>query len=455
MELNVTIIGAGYVGLTTGLALAYIGHDVCIVEKDNRKIELLKKGKSPIYEKGLEELLALVERNVTFTDNPDEKVPYSDIIIIAVGTPPLENGEADLSYVEKAAEEVADCLLSGKSYTIVIKSTVPVGTNEKVSVQIKNRLRENNISCEINMASNPEFLREGMALYDTLYPDRIVVGTKSEKAVSKLQQLYDPILKQTFTPPHFLQRPNFTKLPHFIVTDFISAEMIKYAANAFLALKISFINEIAGLCEKVGANVVDVAKGIGTDKRIGMSYLNAGIGWGGSCFPKDISALLEFAKKVGYDMPILLATREVNYKARELAINKLKKHLGNLNEKKIAVLGLAFKPGTDDVRESPAIDIINNLLDEGASINACDPIALDNAKKVLGCHKNINFFKDPYEAAIGVDAVFLATEWPQWANMDFVRLASKMRYPLLIDGRNFFEPEQVRKAGFKYIGVGR
>lgn len=453
--MNVTVIGAGYVGLTTGLALSYIGHDVCIVEKDKHKLELLKAGKSPIYEKGLEELLALVEKNVVFAETPKEGVPNSDVIIIAVGTPPLENGEADLSYVKKAAEEVADCLQPGGSYTIVIKSTVPIGTNEKISALIENRLKENKIYCQVYMASNPEFLREGMALYDMLYPDRIVVGAKSEKAISDLQQLYNPILQQTFTPPHFLQKPNGAKLPHFIVTDTTSAEMIKYAANAFLALKISFINEIAGLCEKVGADVVDVARGIGTDKRIGMSFLNAGIGWGGSCFPKDTSALLEFAKKIGYTMPIVSAAREVNYRARKAAVDKLKAHFGNLKGKTIAVLGLAFKPGTDDVRESPAIDIIKNLLDEGAIVNACDPVALDNAKRVLGCRENISFFEDAYEAAIGADAIILATEWPQWANMDFANLAGRMKYPILLDGRNFYEPEEVQKAGFKYIGVGR
>lgn len=452
--MNVTIIGAGYVGLTTGLALAYIGHDVCIVEKDNRKIELLKKGKSPIYEKGLEELLALVKKNVIFTEAPEEKVPDSDVIIIAVGTPPLENGEADLSYVERAAEEVADCLLPGKSYTIVIKSTVPIGTNEKVSLQIDQRLKERKISCEVNMASNPEFLREGMALYDTLYPDRIVVGAKSEKAISDLQQLYKPILQQTFTPPHFLQKSNGAKLPHFIVTDTISAEMIKYAANAFLALKISFINEIAGLCEKVGADVVDVARGIGTDRRIGMSFLNAGIGWGGSCFPKDTSALVEFAKNIGYNMPIVSAAREVNYKMRRTPVEKLKNHFGSLNGRTIAVLGLAFKPNTDDIRESPAIDIIKAILAEGARVKACDPVAIENAKKALK-RENVSFFEDPYEAAAGADAVILATEWPQWANIDFEKLASRMRNRVFIDGRNYYEPTEVKKAGLTYMGVGR
>ncbi|MCF6095689.1 UDP-glucose/GDP-mannose dehydrogenase family protein [Thermovorax subterraneus] len=455
MTLNVTIIGAGYVGLTTGLALSYIGHNVCIVEKEKRKIELLKAGKSPIYEKGLEELLALVKKNVVFLETPGKEVSNSDVIIIAVGTPPLENGEADVSYVERAAKEVADCLLRGKSYTIVIKSTVPIGTNDKVSWQIKQRLKENKISCEVNMASNPEFLREGMALYDALYPDRIVVGARSEKAISDLQQLYNPILQQTFTPPHFLPRPNGTKLPHFIVTDIISAEMIKYAANAFLALKISFINEIAGLCEKVGADVVDVAKGIGTDKRIGMSFLNAGIGWGGSCFPKDTSALLEFAKKIGYDMPIVSAAREVNYRARRAVVDKLKAYFGDLMGKTIAVLGLAFKPGTDDVRESPAIDIIKILLVEGANVKACDPIAIENARKVLGANEEIGFFEDPYKATEDADAVILATEWPNWANMDFEKLASKMRNLLFIDGRNYYEPEEVKKAGFIYMGVGR
>jgi len=453
--LKVTVIGAGYVGLTTALALAYIGHDVAVVEKDREKLEILREGRSPLYEKGLDELLKIVREDVFFTENLDDCVPSADIVMIAVGTPAKKNGEADLSYVEQAVKGIAESLRPGGSYTIVIKSTVPVGTNEMVSQKLSQLLNQRNVSCDVHIVSNPEFLREGMALQDTFYPERIVVGTRSRKAISDLQQLYQPITQQTFTPPEFLPRPNGLQLPHFIIVEPASAEMIKYAANAFLALKISFINEIAGLCEKVGADITDVAKGIGTDKRIGNSFLNAGIGWGGSCFPKDTLALLELARQKGYAMPIVAAAREVNYRMRKEAVAKLRKHLGDFKGKKVAVLGLAFKPGTDDLRDAPALDIIRELLAEGAEVSACDPVALRNARKAFEGVANISFFEDPYEAALGADAVVLATEWPQWANIDFGRLRQQVRNPLFFDGRNFFNPDEVFKSGFQYLGVGR
>ncbi|MGB9975790.1 UDP-glucose dehydrogenase family protein [Thermovenabulum sp.] len=449
------IIGAGYVGLTTGLALAYVGHKVDVIEKNKEKLNKLKSKTSPIYEKGVQELIELVKDNINFWEKPDEVIKEAEIVIIAVGTPPKKNGEADLSYLEDAIRDILKKINLEKDYTLAIKSTVPIGTNNKIDNIIKEFYREKGIESKIHLASNPEFLREGMALYDTLYPDRIVIGSLSAKAISDLQELYKPILQQTFTPPSFINKPNAFNLPHLIITDPTSSEMIKYAANAFLALKISFINEIAGLCEKVGANIKDVARGIGTDKRIGISFLNAGIGWGGSCFPKDTLALLEFAKEIGYNMPIVSAAREVNQRARKAVIDKLKTYYGDLREKTIAVLGLAFKPGTDDVRESPALDIIKILLNEGAKVKACDPVALQNAKKAIGINEKINFFTNPYEAVEGVDAAIFATEWPEWANLDFVKLASKMRTRLFIDGRNFYEPEEVKKAGFTYMGVGR
>jgi len=452
--MRVAVIGTGYVGLTTGVALAYLGHRVVGVDKDPAKIQLLKQGRSPIHEPGVEELLAeLGEARLSFTSDTFDAVKNADLIMIAVGTPAKANGEADTSYVEAAAREVAKGFESGRNYTVVVKSTVPIGTNRRVAHVIEQVLRERDVNVNVFLASNPEFLREGLALKDTFYPDRIVVGAENLEAVEALHHLYRPILEQTFNPPSFLPRPEGFGLPPLITTDPTSAEMIKYAANACLALKISYINEIAGLCEKVGADVVEVARGIGLDSRIGPGFLGAGIGWGGSCFPKDTAALLAMGREYNYSMPIVAAAREVNFKQRERVIEKLQHALKVLRGSVIGILGLAFKPGTDDVRESPALDVVRMLLDRGAHVRVHDPIALENAKKVLG--SEVEYYDDYYDMAKGTDALVLATEWPQYFDLDFSKLSGLMHRKVFVDGRNVFTPEEVSKWGFVYMGMGR
>lgn len=455
--MKIVIVGTGYVGLTTAVMLAYIGHNVVGVDIDEKKIELLKEGKSPIHEPGVEELLASLKSNITFTTDLKSNVGDADIIIIAVGTPAKVNGEADTHYVEEAARIVAEGLINGHTYTVVVKSTVPIGTNRRVAHVIKKTLEERNVKSTVYVASNPEFLREGMALYDSFYPDRIVIGSEDPEAIEMLRRMYRPILEQTFDPPQAIPKRDGYSLPPLITTDPVSAEMIKYAANAFLALKISFINEIAGLCEKVDADVTEVARGIGLDTRIGLRFLNAGIGWGGSCFPKDTAALIAVGREYNYEMPIVEAARRVNQLQRERTVEKLQSVLKGVRGRTIAILGLSFKPGTDDVRESPAIDIIRLLIERGAHIRAHDPVAIENARKAFTTEElqEITFVDDPYLAAEGADAVLLATEWQFYRQLDLKRLSNVMRTPILLDGRNIYLPKEAREAGFTYMGVGR
>lgn len=450
----VTVVGVGYVGITTGVSLAYLGHDVVGVDKDLSKLELLKQGKSPIHEVGLEKVLQDAKSRISFTSDVKDVVCKSDVIIIAVGTPPKDNGEANTSYVEMAAQEVAEGIKEGQVCTIVVKSTVPIGSNLKVSSIVKRKLAERNVKAEVSFASNPEFLREGNALRDTFYPDRIVVGTEQSAAIECLRAMYRPILEQTFTSPVYLARPERYSLPPLITTSTTSAEMIKYASNAFLALKISYINEIAGLCERVGADVVEVARGMGLDPRIGNQFLQAGVGWGGSCFPKDTIALQSVAAEYGYTMPIIESSRIVNKRQRLIVIEKLQSTLKVLRGRTVGILGLAFKPGTDDVRDAPALDIINNLLGRGVHIKAHDPIAISNARKFLA-DLEIDYFDDPYEMVVECDALILITEWPEYRCLDLIKLSSRMRKPLFIDGRNFIDPIEAQKANFIYLGVGR
>jgi len=453
-SLKVSVIGTGYVGLITAAALAYIGHEVIAVDKDPAKIEALKSGKPPIHEPGLAEFLQLVRGRIHFTGSAQEAVPESEVIMIAVGTPSRPDGNADTSYVEEAAQEVAQAMRGDRTYTVVIKSTVPIGTNRRAAHVISYVLQKRGLSPKVFFASNPEFLREGQALYDFFYPDRIVVGAEQPEAIDILRRLYRPILEQTFDPPDFLPKPRGFPLPPLVTTDPISAEMIKYAANAFLALKISFINEIAGLCEKVGADVTEVARGIGLDPRIGPLFLQAGLGWGGSCFPKDTAALLAMAKEHGYEMPIVAAAREVNFRQRIRAVEKLQEVLKGVRGRIIGILGLAFKPGTDDVRESPALDVIRILCERGAHVRAHDPVALENARRALN-GLEVEFFSDPYALAEGAEALVLITDWPEYRRLDLARLAKVMRTPVLLDGRNIFDPKEARKAGFLYLGIGR
>jgi len=429
--MKITVIGTGYVGLTSGTCFAELGNDVICVDIDKEKIDLLNGGKIPIYEPGLKELVErnMKEQRLKFTTDIKEAIKNSEIIFICVGTPPKNNGEADLSYVENVAREIAEYMDCYK--VIVEKSTVPVETGEKVAETIRQNNKHN---VEFDVVSNPEFLREGSAVQDTFNPDRIVIGANSEKAVEIMKKLYEPI-----------------KAP-LIVTDIRSAEIIKHASNSFLATKISFINAIANICEKTGADIEKIAEGMGYDKRIGKSFLNAGIGYGGFCFPKDASAFIRIAEKYGYDFKLLKDVQEINEKQKEFFIKKVEKALWNLKDKGIGVLGLAFKPNTDDMRFAPSIDIIDYLQKEGVSIKAYDPEAIENAKKLL---KDVEYCNDPYEAAENTDALLILTEWNEFKELDLEKIKGLMKNKLIIDGRNIYNPEEMKKLGFKYIGVGR
>ena len=458
--MKIAIIGAGYVGLTTAVVLAYLNHEVAVVEKDENKLDLLHEGKSPIHEPGIQGLLEEVQHTIRFTPNVAEVVPEAELILIAVGTPPKKNGEADTQHVEQAAREVAEVCLPDRHYTLVVKSTVPIGTNQRVAKGVESVFSTRGIQGNVSVASNPEFLQEGLALQGALYPDRIVVGANSEEAVDTLRRLYKPILEQTFDPPSEFPRPAAYHLPPMMTTDPNSAEMIKYAANTFLALKISFINEIAGLCEKVSADVTEVARGIGLDTRIGKRFLRAGLGWGGSCYPKDTSALLGVAAQSGYEMPITAAARTVNFRQRAHIIEKLRGVLKTLKGKTVGILGLAFKPNTDDVREAPSLDIIRELLAAGATVRAHDPIAIENAQRALSgkdpsANTNLYFTENIDALAYDADALVLVTEWELYHRLQLRKLAKQMKTPILIDGRNVYSPAEARAAGFHYIGVGR
>ena len=458
--MKIAIIGTGYVGLTTAVVLAYLNHDVAAVDKDESKLSLLQEGKSPIHEPGIQSLLEDLQHTIRFTPSVAEAVPDAELILIAVGTPPKKNGEADTRHVEQAAREVAEVCLPDRHYTLVVKSTVPIGTNRRVVEVVENVFSARGIQGNVSVASNPEFLQEGLALQGAFYPDRIVVGANSDEAVDTLRHLYQPILEQTFDPPSKFPRPSAYHLPPMMTTDPSSAEMIKYAANTFLALKISFINEIAGLCEEVDADVTEVARGIGLDARIGNQFLRAGLGWGGSCYPKDTAALLGVAAQSGYKMPITEAARTVNFRQRKRIVEKLQSTLGTLESKTIGVLGLAFKPNTDDVREAPALDIIRELIAAGATVHAHDPIAIPNAQAALhGKDETVNpklhFTEDVYELSYDADALILVTEWDFYHRLELRRLAKQMKTPILIDGRNVYSPEEARTAGFHYIGIGR
>lgn len=458
--MKIAIIGTGYVGLTTAVVLAYLNHDVAAVDKDPTKLNLLHEGKSPIHEPGIQSLLEEVQHTIRFTPSVAEVVPEAELILIAVGTPPKKNGEADTRHVEQAAREVAEVCLPDRHYTLVVKSTVPIGTNQRVAEVVKAVFLARGIQGNVSVISNPEFLQEGLALQGAFYPDRIVVGANSDEAVDTLRRLYKPILEQTFDAPSAFPRPSAYHLPPMMTTDPNSAEMIKYAANTFLALKISFINEIAGLCEKVGADVTEVARGIGLDTRIGNRFLRAGLGWGGSCYPKDTAALLGVAAQSGYEMPITEAARSVNFRQRERIIEKLRGALKTLKGKTIGILGLAFKPNTDDIREAPSLDIIRELIAEGVTVRAHDPIAIENARRALNgkdasANSRLHFTEDIDELAYDADALVLVTEWDIYHRLQLRKLAKQMKTPIFIDGRNVYSPQEVRAAGFHYIGVGR
>jgi len=428
--MQIGIIGTGYVGLVTGACFADLGHTVLCIDNNKEKIAQLKKGKVPFYEPELEGLVMtnIGEKRLAFSTSIAECVKKCEIIFICVGTPPLPNGEADLSAIEHVCIEIANHM---KRYHLIVeKSTVPVKTGEWVQQTLKKHVRK---GVQYDVASNPEFLREGSAIKDAAHPDRIILGVASDRAAMLLVKLYEP-----------LNAP-------LLITDIKSAELIKHTANAFLALKISFINAVANVCERTGANVMKVAKGIGMDKRIGQDFLSPGIGYGGSCFPKDVSAYIKLCEKIGYDFKLLKEVEIINYNQRRSIINKLKAALGKLRGKKIALLGLAFKPNTDDMRGAASLDIIKILQKEKASIAAYDPVAMKNASHVV---KNVMFCKDVYSSLEGADAAIVVTEWGEFSHLDLPRAKKAMKKPIIIDGRNIFEPKKMQKLGFKYWGVG-
>lgn len=454
--MRVTVIGCGYVGLTTGAVLAYVGHDVTCVDVDQGKVRELQDGQVPFYEPGLQELLKLVRNRMSFSASYDGHVENAQVIFIAVGTPPLSNGGPDLSYVRMAAQTIGERLRNG-STVIVTKSTVPIGSGNWVELLIRESLEQRNegqATRNILVASNPEFLREGSALHDAFYPDRIVIGAEDERAVRILADLYRALLNQSFTPPPFLPRPMGLEAVPLLTTDLASAELIKYAANAFLAVKISFINEIATLAEKVGADILQVAKAIGLDPRIGNRFLQAGVGWGGSCFGKDTAALLATAGEYDLHMAIVEAAREVNNRQRKRVLEKLQAELKILKGRVIAVLGLSFKPNTDDLRDSPAVEIAQRLLASGAKVRVHDPVALPRARAELK-DLDLVYCTEVTEAIDHADAVVLVTDWPEYRHLPWNEYIGLVRNPILLDCRNFLDRERLAESGFRYVGMGR
>ena len=453
--MKVSIVGAGYVGITTGVALAYLGHTVMLLDSDESKIGLLREGKFPIYEPFLEELANLAASRLRYTTDAAEAHLEAEVIFIAVGTPPLADGNPDLAYLRAAATSVGECL--GDRYTVVVnKSTVPIGCGNWVEALVREAFEGRNgrgSKGRFSVASNPEFLREGSALHDSLYPDRVVIGSDDQRALDCLYALYRPVAEQTFPAPSFLPRPEPLGAVPLITTNLASAELIKYAANAFLALKISFINEVAQLAEKVGADATQIGKGIGLDARIGTRFLQAGIGWGGSCFGKDTSALIATAREYNLTMPIVAAAREVNYNQRDRVVEKLLGSLKILKGRTVGLLGLAFKPNTDDLRDAPALDIARRLAERGAKVRAHDPIALERARRE--CDSSVSLVSSVEQLAADADALVLVTEWPQYHDLPWRKVAGLMRTPLLLDGRNFLDQAALEAAGFQYIGMGR
>lgn len=452
--MKVLIVGSGYVGLTTGSALAYLGHEITLLDIKEERIIRLRAGEVPIHEHGLAEVIEESRHNMEFISNWDDFDSMVDIVIIAVGTPNKGNGDVDLTHVEIVAKSIGENLAGDSDPIIINKSTVPIGSSLRVKSIIEEELRKRSIIKNIEVASNPEFLREGEALFDTFYPDRIVIGVDSNKAKNRLMTLYQPLLEQTFTPPRSIKRPEGLPLPSIITTSPTSAELMKYAANSFLAMKISFINEFAGLAELVGADISEVAKGIGLDKRIGSRFLQAGIGWGGSCFGKDTAAILYTANQYDYEMPLVQATIKINYKQREAIIRKLQTELKVLRGATIGILGLAFKANTDDLRDAPSLDIIRSLIELGANVKVLDPIAMDNCR-AQNPQLNVVYCQSAEELFHGCNGVVLVTEWEEFLHLPYAKLAGYMNKKLIIDGRNVLDKELLRKSGIIYRGIGR
>ena len=429
--MQVGVFGTGYVGLVTGAVFADLGNDVICVDIIKEKIDLLRRGEMPIYEPGLEEMVHrnVADNRLSFSTDLDETVRASDIIFICVGTPPRDNGETDLSFVEQAAKAIARSINHYK--VIVNKSTVPVGTGDFVSEIIE---RDKRSDVDFDVVSNPEFLREGSAIQDTLAPDRIVIGAPNKNVAMRLLELYAP-----------LERP-------MLITDVYSAEMIKYASNSFLALKISFINAVANICERAGASVEDVAKGMGYDQRIGKEFLQAGLGFGGSCFPKDLESLIHTAHKFGYEFDLLKATQAINRDRGARFLGLMREKLGGLKGKNVGVLGLAFKPNTDDMRDAKSVEIIQGLQAEGARVKVYDPVAMENARRIFN---DVQFCQSSYEVAEGADALAVLTEWREFRQLNMARIKELMARPVIFDGRNIYDPERKRRLGFEYHSLGR
>ncbi len=429
--MEISVVGAGHVGLVTGACFADLGHSVVMVDNDAKRIANLKRGVMPYYEPGLPELAGrgVAEKRLRFTTSLKEGVDRSEIIFIAVGTPQKATGEADLTYVENVARSIAEVL---PGYRLVVeKSTVPVQTGQWIAHTIKTYLKRKH---PFDVASNPEFLREGTAIQDFMKPDRVVVGVETKRAAELLTALYQP-----------LGAP-------IVVTDINSAELIKHASNSFLAMKISFMNAISQVCERSGADVEQVAEGMGMDPRIGKAFLNAGVGYGGFCLPKDVEAFIKIAEDLGYEFELMRAVRNINDQQKHHFATKIQKALWVLKGKTIGVLGLAFKPNTDDMRYAPAVDIIEFLEGEGAAIKAFDPQAMTEAAHLL---PRVTLCKDPYEAARDADCLAIVTEWTEFKDLDFKRIKKLMRQPLIVDGRNLYDPQRLRAMGFRYRGVGR
>lgn len=462
--MRVCVIGTGYVGLVTGASLAHIGHHVICVDNNEEKVKLMKAGQSPIFEPGLSEIMqgAIQLGKIEFTTDIGAGVAHGEILFIAVGTPPLPTGESDTRYVEAVARSIG-ANLDGGYKVIVNKSTVPIGSGDWVRMIVLDGIVErqkllvgagggSDITTlekvpAFDVVSNPEFLREGSAVYDTFNPDRIVLGGTNPKAIAMMKELYAPIVERQFA-----ENQTLPPVP-VLVTDISSAEMIKYAANAFLATKISFINEVANICDRVGADVTQVAKGIGLDSRIGNKFLQAGIGWGGSCFPKDVSALIHTADDYGYETHLLKAAVSVNERQRLIAVEKLQQVLKILKGKTVGLLGLTFKPDTDDMRDAPALNLIEHLNRLGAKVKAYDPIVAQSGMRhgLTG----VLVETDPERLADGCDALVLVTDWQQFLHLDYGKMATLMNNPVVIDGRNFLDREALQQAGFYYVGVGR
>jgi UDPglucose 6-dehydrogenase len=449
--MRIAVIGSGYVGLVTATCFADLGHEVMLVDNDEQKLVELGSGDVPIHERFLPELLARHRgKGIKFSNDLQAAVRACDAIFIAVGTPATDRGDADLSYVESVAREIAGAV---NSYKVVVeKSTVPVYTSQWIRTVI---IRNGASAASFDIASNPEFLREGTAVTDFLYPDRIVVGVESERCAEVLREIYAPLTSGAYYGrSDAIPRPDRAQVPpRLIITSTRSAEMIKHASNAFLAMKISFINAVASICESVGANVQQVCDGVGTDSRIGPRFLNPGIGYGGSCFPKDLMAFRSMAKECGYDFRLLDEVIRINEDQRHRFLKKVRSVLWTLRGKRLGVLGLAFKGGTDDIRESPAILLVQELLREGCHICAHDPAAMERAKEVLPA--SVEYTSGPYEATTGADALLILTEWEEFAALDLVRLRKLLKYPIVIDGRNLYDPAIMAAHGFSYYSVGR